>query len=195
MYEHINAGCLERWLSDPADFRYDFLRQCQFLCKAVGYSFTFDGEAFRIIHENWRAQCEYWKKERVAQDADGLSHLKVLAILLHQLASLEWVKQLTEFDPAEDGLEKAFAGTPAEREEVRKDINAGRGTYLGFQFIILVMNWFEVARPDCREEFHFRLTSDIEHDFMHYLLSEGATDVAVYLFLKALYARDCDCPN
>jgi hypothetical protein len=102
---------------------------------------------------------------------------------------------LAEFDPAEDGLENAFAGTADEKEEVRKDINAGRGTYLGFQFVLLVMNWFEEARPDCREEFVFRLTPDMEHDFLHYLLSEARSDVATFLVLKALYARDCDCPN
>lgn len=98
------------------------------------------------------------------------------------------MRDLYEYDPANDGLE--FDGTSDQREEIRKDINAGRGTYLGFQFIIDVLNWFEKARVDRKTPFVFRMTWDLHHDLFVYLSSEKREPMPVFLILKALYARD-----
>jgi hypothetical protein len=74
--------------------------------------------------------------------------------------------------------------------ETRKDINGARGTFFAFQFAIAVMNSFEIARDDRAQPFVFRLTDDLEHDLMVYLLSERRDFMAMFLIFKALYARD-----
>jgi len=188
MFPPLDAECLDRWLADPDVFRVEMLEFCFPQTKVVGYYFTFDQDAINIAHASWVSQCHLWQHTLVRPDSDGLSHLKILAILLHQLSTVEWVREIHEFDPASDGLE--FAGTEAQREEIRKDINAGRGTYLAFQFVIRVINWHERHRIDKVDDFEPRLTPELEHDCLVYLLSGRGDDLAIYLFLKALYARD-----
>lgn len=123
-------------------------------------------------------------------DSDSLSHIKIMAILLFVLAQNEWVHALEEFESDSDHREGDYNGTPEEREESRRDINAGRGTFLALQFVFAILNSFEQARDDRQQEFLFRLTHELEHDIMVYLLSERRDDMAIYLMLEALYARD-----
>jgi hypothetical protein len=187
MYD-LSADCLDRWQADFGTFRYAFLRYCTMMAKACGYSFSFDQDALAIAHANWRGQCQLWEKTRMMPNSHGLSHVKILAILLYQLSCVEWVTDLYEFDSSRDGIE--FNGTNDEREETRKDINGGRGTYLAFQFAVQVIGWFEKARIDRLQDFEFRLTTALEHDMMVYLLSEKREETAVYLILHALFTRD-----
>lgn len=186
----LSADCLDRWLANFDDFRYEFLQQCTVLCKVAGYQFAFNQELLRIAHENWKAECDLWRASRIMPDTELLSHIKIGAILLDELARVEWVRDLFEYDPTSERLEFEFAGTNEEREEVRKDINAGRGTYLAFQFVIQVLNWFEQARIDRQQAFVFRMASDLEHDIMVYLLSEYRNAMAIFLIFKSLYVRD-----
>jgi hypothetical protein len=123
-------------------------------------------------------------------DSDGLSHIKIMAILLFALAQVDWVHELEEFNATDDRREGEYNGTPEEKEESRRDINAGRGTFLALQFVLAILNSFEEARDDRQQEFVFRLTHEIEHDLMVFLLSERRDDMAIYLILEALYARD-----
>jgi hypothetical protein len=185
----LSADCLDRWLVSFDDFRYDFLRHCTLLCKVVGYHFEFNQEFLRIAHENWKAECDLWHASRI-MDSERLSHLKIGAILLHELARVDWIRNLYEHDPSTELLEFEFAGTAKECEEIRKDINAGRGTFLAFQFVVQVINWFEQARTDRHQAFIFRMASDLEHDIMVYLLSEYRNAMAIFLIFKALYVRD-----
>jgi hypothetical protein len=186
----FSADCLDQWLASFDDFRYEFLRHCTLLCKVCGYYFDFNQQLLEIAHKNWKAQCDLWQASRIMKDSSHLSHLKIAAILIQELSDVEWVTNLYEYDPSSEILNVDFSGTSEEREEVRKDINAGRGTYLGFQFVMQVLNWFEQARIDRAQPFIFRMTSDLEHDIMVYLLSEYRNAMAIFLTLKALYVRD-----
>lgn len=123
-------------------------------------------------------------------DSYGLSHLKIMAILLVSLASVEWVQEIEEFDADGRHDEWEYVGTKDERGETRADVRAGRGTFLAFQFAIAVLNSFEVSRDDRKQLFEFRLTTDLEHDLMVYLTSERRDSMAMFLIFKALYARD-----
>jgi len=60
-----------------------------------------------------------------------------------------------------------------------------------------VINWFERARTDRIQDFTFRMTLDLAHDIMFYLQTKQKDPTAIYLILKALYARDPtpDAPN
>jgi transposase-like protein len=97
-------------------------------------------------------------------------------------------KELFEYD-GEDRDGFVFTGTDAERAETRKDINAGRGTFLGYSFVIDVIEWFEAGRIDKVEPFDSRWTHDLQHDFMVYLMSPKSDSLAIFLILKALYVR------
>jgi hypothetical protein len=123
------------------------------------------------------------------QGYGALSHLKIGALLLNELANEDWIRDIYEYEahPKDDYV---FAGTPEERTEVRRDIAAGRGTYFAYQFVIGVLNWFEAARIDRQSRFLFRMTPDLEHDLMVYLLSNVREEMGIFLTLKALYARD-----
>lgn len=179
---------LDQWLESFDDFRVEFLRFAHLVCGVCGYTYKFDQEALKIAHASWRSNCEVWEKTYVMPDSKGLSHLKILSLLLWDLSRVEWMTAL--FNANLQFRELEFGGTTVEREEVRHDINAGRGTYIAFQFVIKTLNAFETGRTDRVQEFEFRLTNDLMHDIMVYLLSERRDDMAIFLILKALYVRD-----
>lgn len=184
----ISERCLDHWASDFDAFSYDFLFYCQCYAKAVGYWFKLDGEALKIAHSNWCAQCQLWEKTLVMPDSNGLSHVKMVAILLTELASIDWLGELLEFAGEErDGYE--FTGEPAERDDIRRDINGGGGTYLAFEFAIMVLNYFESRRIDREGDFVFRATADVLHDILVYLSSARRDSMSTYLILNALYVR------
>jgi hypothetical protein len=184
----LTPACLDEWLADADHFRVDFLSFCYPIVKALGYYFEFDQAALHAAHADWKSRCETWEKSYIMPDSDGLSHLKIMAILLDKLTTVPWLTVAYDRDSSADGFE--FNGSELQREECRKDFNAGREAYLGFQFVIQVLNWFERARIDRKPPFAYRMTHDLEHDFMVYLLSERREEMAIFLFFKALYVRD-----
>jgi hypothetical protein len=186
----LSPDCLDLWKKDFDKFRVEFLEYCHPVTKAGGYYLTFAQSLLSTAHSGWVAECEKWDAGYIMPDSDGLSHLKTLAILLHSLASVEWVTQFEVFDPADERDGHTFEGEKEDYDEFCAALNAGRGTYLAFQFCILIVNWYESARTDRAQEFELRLTHDLEHDFMVYLLSERREPMAIFLFLKALYVRD-----
>lgn len=190
MYDFLAPECLDRWLASFDDFRVDFVKTCQFLCKAVGYYFTFDQQLLKDAHEKWAAEEKYWRSVLLSQESNELSHLKLFALLLVCLAESDWISEIFEFDTAADARHLEFNGTEDERIEVRKDIAGGRGVYLAFYFCILVINWFENARDDKLQPFEIRITPDLEHDILVYLSSDYRNTMGMFLILKALYVRD-----
>ena len=124
--------------------------------------------------------------------SNGLAQLKVFAILMHHLAQVPWVKSLEEFDfeNSRDSQKYEFAGNAEDLQNTRADINAGRGAFLGYQFCMAHIRWCEINRTDKAEPFVFRMTEELEHNFLSYLLSEKRDSMAIYLFLEALFVRD-----
>jgi len=112
--------------------------------------------------------------------------MKVLSILLHHLVSVDWAPTLYDRIPMNH---PRWLGKEQLREQIRGCINAGRGNYLGFQFVIQLIDWFEVARTDRNDPFVSRLTPDLEHDLMVYFESQKQDELSTFLILKALYSR------
>jgi len=189
MFLELTPQCLDEWTASYDALFRALMQYAQPLTKACGYSFEYDSHALRAAHADWVSDCQSWHSTRLMPDSNGLSHLKMLALLIHHLAQAPWVSNLFEFD-IEGTREYEFNGPEEIRLEVRKDINAGRGAYLGYQFCIFVINFFERWRIDKQQEFVFRMTDDMEHNLLVYILSDSRDPIAIYLILKALYIRD-----
>ena len=144
----LDENCLDRWLGSYDAFKDNFLRYCYFISKGCGYYPHVSFQNLKVAHAAWRAECQVWESNYVMQDSNGLSHLKIVAILLVSLASVEWVQELEEFDSTGSHDEGEFVGTPDELAETRSDINAGRGTFFAFQFATAILNSFEESRDD-----------------------------------------------
>jgi hypothetical protein len=117
--------------------------------------------------------------------------------IIPQIALNEWVAGIEEYEATGHEQEGEFAGTPEEWTESRRDLNAGRGTFLGYQFASDVLNSFEQSRDDRVQPYLYRMTLDLEHDFMVFLLWERGHDqdlflfeMSTFLFFKALFVRD-----
>lgn len=184
----LTQNCLDDWLENYDAFTAPFLFYATNYAKSVGYAFDTDFESLEIAHCNWVAQCHFWEKTLVMPNSKGLSHIKMMAILLTELSSIEWMKDLVEFD-GEERKGGAFLGTPDERAETRADIAGGGGTFLAFEFAITVINYFEAKRIDREGPFCFRATQDVLHDILVYLSSEYRHAMSTFLILTALYAR------
>lgn len=184
----LATNTLDEWLESFDSFEYALNFYTKNFAKAFGLYFDSDRAFLEVAHRNWRAECELWEKTLLMPNSNGLSHLKTVAILLHSLIAQDWVLKLREFDGGDrDGFD--FTGNDAEREETRKDINGGGGRFLGFTFVIAVIDWYEAGRTDKVEAFVPRITDDLAHDLMVYLSSGKADAVAIFLILKALYVR------
>jgi hypothetical protein len=177
---------LSTWRADFDRFQMFFLGKARRYCNQYGYILYPDGEALKIAHASWIAACDHWQKEKVAATSGPLSHIKVLSLLLHHLVSAKWAPSIHDHLPKDDRL---WEGRVHIRDHVRKCLNAGRGNYLAFQFVITIINIFERDRIDHSEPFIFRLTQDLEHDLMVYFDSEKQDELSTYLILKALYSR------
>lgn len=186
----LDEHCLDNWLSDYEAFRREFLEYVYFYSKALGYYPQVDFEKLKAAYDSWVAEVGIWQQSLVMPNSNGLSHLKIMAIMLTNLASVDWVKELEDFDPTNDRREGDFHGTVEEQQETRDDIDGGRGTFLAYQFTMDILNSFESSRDDRTEPFKFRMTTDLEHDIMVFLTSDRRDSIAVFLIFKALYARD-----
>lgn len=197
MFPRLTEACLDQWMTDFEAFKDAFLRYCYTLAKAIGYYPHVDFKALKRIHEDWVARCKIWNEKYIMKNSDGLSHLKILSILLTQMALTEWIAELEVYSSQDAHNEWEYKGTPEEHEESKKDLNAGRGTFLGYQFVSDLLMSFEEARDDKIQPFEYRMTADLEHDFMVFLLWERGHEqdlwlfeVSTFLFFKALLVRD-----
>ncbi len=194
MDEDAYNFALTNWQTDLNAFSAFFVRQAQNFANSVGYQIDPDYKALATAHAAWAAACQTWKKQRVDPKTDGLSHVKVLALLLHHFVSNDWCPTL--YDQGSGAQDKTrWKGKEAVREGYRKCIRAGRGKYLAFQFVIRMINWFEAYRTDRTEPFKFRMTPDLEHNLMVYFESEKQDDLSTYLILAALYSRPGESGN
>lgn len=186
---HLDPNILDAWRSSAESFQEDLLVQSYALAKAVGLKFEFNQSALRAAHHEWVGNCGEWEAQHKAEGSDGLSHLKILALLLHNLAAHPWVRPDTveRYERRESDLE--FNGTPGQRKTVRQNIIDGEGVCLALEFVFYCLNWFEHRRIDRLGPFEFRLTRALKHDLMVFLSGSGSSGAAVYLILKALYAR------
>jgi hypothetical protein len=79
--------------------------------------------------------------------------------------------------------------------EARKDLIAAREVVLALDFCLAVISWYESNRIDRSEVFVFRLTPELRHDILSYLVSRQTDPKAIYLFLEALFVRTATTPK
>jgi len=166
------------WLISFDSFHRRLVEFADNLCRSVGYGCVVNTNAPQTAHVSILAARELLAKEHVSEVQEP-SHLKNLSMLLHQLASVEWISTLYEAAMPVEGVS----------EDVRGGIQEGRGTYIAFQFVFHIMNWIEAKRTDRTQRFQLRMTKDFEHDLLHYLRSQQQNEHSTYLIMKALYAR------
>jgi len=128
---HLTPDCLDTWLKEYDTFKYAFLRYQNFVVQSIGYSIAPD---FQVCsrHTAWCERCREcraagWsiRQGSVAAQGAGAPPARAVRSLVDQGDSR--VRRGT--GPA------AFRRTEDEKEELRRDIAGGQGTYLAFEFV------------------------------------------------------------
>jgi hypothetical protein len=176
------------WLEDCEGFCYSFKRYCFSIAQAFGLDITFDSNSLKLAHQKWASDCEIWRTQHFPNETDALSHTKVVALLLHNLAPAPYISRVVDHEFTND-LDYQFCGSEPQYIEARKDLIAARDVVLALDFCLAVIAWYEGNRIDRKEQFAFRLTPDLRHDILSYLVARQTDPKAVYLFLEALFIR------
>lgn len=182
------ADTLYDWQSDYDAFNYAFKRFCFQIAQAFSLDVQFDSNALKLVHEKWAADCEIWRTQHFPGETAALSHIKVAALLLHNLSISPYIGQVK---PHQFNSERhySFSGSAAQLEEAKADLVAARDVVLALDFCLSVICWYEENRIDRVEAFVFRMTPDLRHDVLSYLVSRQTDPKALYLILKALFIR------
>lgn len=176
------------WLTDFESFSYSFKQYCFLIAQAFGLEITFDSNTLKLAHEKWSADCEVWRTQHFPNETDALSPAKVGALLLHNLSTGPYIARVAEHEFKSE-LRYRFAGTVEQKAEAKADLVAAREVVLALDFCLMVLCWYEGNRIDRREPFAFRLTPELRHDMISYLVSRNTDPKAIYLILEALFAR------
>ncbi|UQR61632.1 hypothetical protein LRP30_33140 [Bradyrhizobium sp. C-145] len=176
------------WLSDYDSFAYAFKRYCFQITRALSLAIDFDSNTLKLVHEKWSADCEIWRTQHFPQDTEALSHAKVGALLLYNLALNPYISTVRLHDFNEE-LQYRFTGNAAQLEAARADLIAAREVVLAFDFCLAVICWYEENRVDRKELFVLRLTPELRHDILSYLVSRQTDPKAIYLILECLFIR------
>jgi hypothetical protein len=185
---------LYSWLEDYEGFSYSFKRYCFTIGQAFGLDIRFDNNTLSLAHQKWASECESWRTQHFPHETDALSHTKVVALLVHNLATAPYISRVSEHEYTND-LDYRFSGSAEQYAEARTDLIAAREVVLALDFCLAVISWYESNRIDCREVFVFRLTPELRHDILSYLVSRQTDPKAIYLFLEALFVRTAIAPK
>ncbi|MCW1842923.1 hypothetical protein [Prosthecomicrobium hirschii] len=183
----FNSDTLEVWLSDYEAFNYDFKRFCFLQFRAFSVRAKFVPNMLREAHTEWVRQRDSWLAVEAHPETEELSHIKVVSLLLTSL-NRYFIESLYEHEYNED--EKVHIDLPSrEYQSAREDLIAVPEAILAFDFCLNIIYWYEFNRVDRSAPFESRLTADMRHDIITYLVNGGVDPKAVYLILKALFNR------
>ncbi|MFC3207209.1 hypothetical protein [Aquamicrobium soli] len=184
----IDERKLDEWLNSYEEFNYAFRAFCFAHFRVHNVHADFVPNVIRQVHEQWVSDNNQWLTEEADEATTTLSHVKILSLLLYNLSSESFLGNLYNHDYDEE--EKyTFKGTDQQKYEARRDLIDGRESVLAMDFCIMIIDWFERNRIDRFEPYRQRLTKDMRHDLLNYLLSGACERKALYLILKALYLR------
>lgn len=187
MFE-FNAEAFDSWESEYDEFNYAFRKFCFMQFRAYGVHAEFVPNVTRQIHTMWLESCTRWLNKETDAKTEKLSYLKRASLLLTALVSTPFLGHVVEHDYDEDA-KVIFRGPPEVYASSRQDLIDAREVVLALDFVLLIIHYFEINRIDRVEEFKVRLTVDMRHDLISYLLSGKAEEKSLYLILKALYLR------
>lgn len=184
----FNADAFETWQSDYSEFNYAFREFCFMQFRAYGIHADFVPNVTRQIHAIWLDSCKRWLDKETDAQTHRLSYLKRASLLLGALVSTPFLGNVVEHEYDEE--EKVeFRGPPDLYASSRMDLIDAREAVLALDFVLNIIHYFEINRNDRVEEFQIRLTVDMRHDLISYLLTGKVEEKALYLILKALYLR------
>ncbi|KEQ07024.1 hypothetical protein [Pseudorhizobium pelagicum] len=184
----FNPEAFDAWQADYDEFNYAFRNYCFLQFRAYSIHADFVPNVTRQIHAMWIESCQRWLNKETDAHTRKLSYLKRASLLLHALVSLQFIGNVGEHEYNEE--EKViFRGPPEAYASSRQDLIDAREIVLALDFVLNIIHYFELNRIDRAEEFRPRLTVDMRHDLIGYLLSGRAEEKAIYLILKALYLR------
>lgn len=184
----FDKNTLDLWLSDYDEFNDSFRSFCNAHMRVHAVHADYVPNVTRQIHAQWVADHKFWIENEMDAPTVALSHVKICALLLASLVSEAFLGNLHSYEYNEEEKYE-FRGTPAEKEQAKKDLLDGREASLGLDFVILIIHWYEKNRTDRASPFIQPLTVDMRHDLLNYVLSEELEKRGLYLILKALYLR------
>jgi len=184
----FNENKLDEWLGDFEAFNYDFRRYCFACMRVYGIKSDFIPNALKQIHEQWVDAHNDWLNYETHESTTKLSHVKICALLLHSLCAEPFLGNM--YDHVYEEEEKYTFSGPAELfEKARKDFIDGREAIISLDLCTLIINWFERNRTDRSTPYSQRMTEDMRHDILSYIVTDSCDKKAIYLMLKALYLR------
>lgn len=184
----FSSSTLYDWLSDYESFSYDFKRFCFQIGQAFGLSLEFDSNTLQLAHQKWNEDSEIWRTQHFPNEASALSHIKLIALLLHHLSASPFFSAVYEHQ-FENQPDYSFAGSEKQYAEARAELIAAREAILSLDFCLSIICWYEERRIDREQPFEFRMTRDLRHDVISHLVSRQTDPKALYLILKALFIR------
>ncbi len=182
---------LDEWLHDYESFNYAFRRFCFAHFRVHSVHADFVPNVTRQIHQQWVDDHADWLEKETSEETTTLSHVKICALLLHGLVSESFLGNM--YDHLYDEIDKyEFRGTEDDQKKAKNDLVDGREIVLALDFVILIIDWYERNREDKSAAYSQRMTPDMRHDLISYLLSGDLNRKSLYLILKALYLRPAD---
>ncbi|MQX37929.1 hypothetical protein [Roseospira navarrensis] len=184
----FNESAFKRWQEDFDDFNYGFRSYCFQQFRVYSIHVDFVPGALQQIHRRWVERCEVWLNQETHPTTKKLSHIKRAALLLHALTSIQFLGNFQEHEYDEE-QKYDFRGTADQFNQSKQDLIDAREAVLALDFVLNIIHYFESNRIDREEPFSVRLTMDMRHDILSYILSGEPQEKALYLILKALYLR------
>lgn len=188
MYFEFTAEAFESWHADYSEFNYAFRHYCFLQFRAYGIHAEFVPNVTRQIHDMWVESCHRWLTNETDEKTHKLSYLKRASLLLNALVSLQFLGNFVDHEYQEEA-KVTVKGSKELYSSSRQDLIDAREVVLSLDFVLNIIHYFEENRIDRAEEFRPRLTVDMRHDLISYLLSGKTDEKAIYLILKGIYLR------
>lgn len=188
----ITENTIDEWLSDFSEFNFAFRTFCFSNFHAFGVHAEFTPNVLNEVHSGWKEDVADWLQHEVSTETKELSQLKITSLLLYNLTRIPFLGSMHAHDWGAN--QKFFSSLSGSKfDEAKKDLIDLRDLLLSFDFCIAVIDWVERNRCDRSTPYTQRLTPDMRHDMLSYLLGETKDKRALYLILKALYLREPGC--
>jgi hypothetical protein len=186
----LTSTTLDEWLDNFEAFNYAFKTFCVETFRTFSVHAEFIPGVLAQIHMQWKADCEHWLKHETDPNTTRLSEIKIISLLMNNLCSEAFLGNMSDHeykDELADSL--VFTFDSAIYDQVRRDLVDAREAMLALCFCFNLASWVEVNRIDRVEPFYNRMTVDMRHDMLSYLLSDKRERKALYLIVKALFLR------
>lgn len=159
-------------------FRETIVEFSTHLCDQAGLFCTISEPMLRSVHYNFVRRREI----RQMSDFEEVSFLKIMSLLLSELASRDWLVELRLGD-----------GPHSEASErVRTELVRTRpSTYIALMFILSTINQFQATQilKEGKAPSKLAISGDMLQDVLYWLQSSSRDDQSTYVVLKALYSQ------